>query len=215
MLRRRERDTASRRRNARSARIRFRGRAGRRSRRPPRQLPARSARSAHRNACADAPGRARSEDSGGSGRRHHGWRRDRRRAVARRPGCSDRHCVSFPAPRAERPTRTSAQFSQRAKTIRARTEKFSGKLARGIANRFMREMPKRSIPADRISGAERVDRKTAPGVGEGRQPGFLQRCGRARRRHLSRALPAAELIAQLEHGNHRRDPTDRSSFVKE
>jgi nitronate monooxygenase len=75
------------------------------------------------------------------------------------------------------------------------TEKFSGKPARGLANRFIREMeraPQLAFPAqNKVTGALRQ------ASGKAGMPDFVAMwAGQAA--PLSRALPAAELIAQLE-----------------
>ena len=78
----------------------------------------------------------------------------------------------------------------------ALTEKFSGKPARGISNRFMREMadaPQLAFPAQNGVTA----RLRAASV-KASNPDFVALwAGQAA--PLSRALPAAELISQLEH----------------
>jgi nitronate monooxygenase len=78
----------------------------------------------------------------------------------------------------------------------ALTEKFSGKPARGIANRFMREMaeaPQLAFPAQNGVTA----RLRAASVKAGNPDFVALWAGQAA--PLSRALPAAELISQLEH----------------
>jgi len=75
------------------------------------------------------------------------------------------------------------------------TEKFSGKPARGLANRFMKEMeraPQLAFPAqNKVTGPLRQ------ASGKAGRPDFVAMwAGQAA--PLSRALPAAELIAQLE-----------------
>jgi nitronate monooxygenase len=75
------------------------------------------------------------------------------------------------------------------------TEKFSGKPARGLANRFIKEMeraPQLAFPAqNKVTGALRQ------ASGKAGKPDFVAMwAGQAA--PLSRALPAAELIAQLE-----------------
>ena len=75
------------------------------------------------------------------------------------------------------------------------TEKFSGKPARGLANRFMKEMeraPQLAFPAqNKVTGALRQASAKA-----GRPDFIAMWAGQAA--PLSRALPAAELIARLE-----------------
>jgi nitronate monooxygenase len=77
----------------------------------------------------------------------------------------------------------------------ALTEKFSGKPARGIVNRFMREMadaPQLAFPAQND-----VTRKLRIASAKAGKPDFLSLwAGQAAA--LARALPAAELIARLE-----------------
>lgn len=75
------------------------------------------------------------------------------------------------------------------------TEKFSGKPARGLANRFMKEMeaaPQLVFPAqNKVTGALRQ------ASGKAGRPDFVAMwAGQAA--PLSRALPAAELLARLE-----------------
>ena len=75
------------------------------------------------------------------------------------------------------------------------TEKFSGRPARGLVNRFMKEMahaPQLAFPAqNRITGALRQ------ASGKAGKPDFLAMWA-GQGAPLSRALPAAELIARLE-----------------
>lgn len=75
------------------------------------------------------------------------------------------------------------------------TEKFSGKPARGLANRFMREMeraPQLAFPAqNKVTGALRQASASA-----GRPDFVAMWAGQAA--PLARALPAAELVARLE-----------------
>jgi nitronate monooxygenase len=75
------------------------------------------------------------------------------------------------------------------------TEKFSGKPARGLANRFMKEMeraPQLAFPAQiKVTGALRQ-----ASVSAGRPDFVAMWAGQAA--PLSRALPAAELVARLE-----------------
>src|SRR6266404_105183 len=75
------------------------------------------------------------------------------------------------------------------------TEKFSGKPARGLANRFMREMegkPQLAFPAQ--SGITGKLRQASAKAGK---PDFIAMWA-GQGAPLSRALPAAELIARLE-----------------
>ncbi len=75
------------------------------------------------------------------------------------------------------------------------TEKFSGKPARGIANRFMKEMqlaPQLAFPAQNA-----VTAKLRAASAKAGKPDFVSLwAGQAA--PLSRALPAAELVARLE-----------------
>jgi len=74
------------------------------------------------------------------------------------------------------------------------TEKFSGKPARGLANRFMREMedkPQLAFPA------QNSITQAPPGFRQGGQADFVAMWA-GQGAPLSRALPAAELIARLE-----------------
>ena len=76
------------------------------------------------------------------------------------------------------------------------TEKFSGKPARGLANRFMREMegkPVLAFPAQNL-----VTAKLRQASAKAGKPDFVAMwAGQAAA--LSRALPAAELIKTLEY----------------
>lgn len=75
------------------------------------------------------------------------------------------------------------------------TEKFSGKPARGLANRFMKEMeraPQLVFPAqNKVTGALRQ------ASGKAGRPDFVAMWAE-QAAPLSRALPAAELVARLE-----------------
>ena len=75
------------------------------------------------------------------------------------------------------------------------TEKYSGKPARGIANRFMREM--REAPQLPFPAQNSVTGKLRTASGKAGNPDFVAMwAGQAA--PLARALPAAELIARLE-----------------
>ncbi|MEW6687545.1 MAG: DUF561 domain-containing protein, partial [Pseudomonadota bacterium] len=75
------------------------------------------------------------------------------------------------------------------------TEKFSGKPARGLANRFMREM--RNAPQLAFPAQNSVTGKLRQASAKAGKPDFIAMwAGQAAA--LSRALPASELIAQLE-----------------
>ena len=77
------------------------------------------------------------------------------------------------------------------------TEKFSGKPARGIVNRFMREMSYNDSAQLAFPAQNSVTGKLRAASGKAGKPDFLALwAGQAA--PLSRALPAAELIAQLE-----------------
>jgi nitronate monooxygenase len=75
------------------------------------------------------------------------------------------------------------------------TEKFSGKPARGLANRFMREM--RDAPQLPFPAQNALTGKLRAASARAGNPDFVAMwAGQAAA--LSRALPAAELIATLE-----------------
>jgi len=75
------------------------------------------------------------------------------------------------------------------------TEKFSGKPARGLANRFMKEMERAPLLA--FPAQNKVTGPLRQASGKAGRPDFVAMwAGQAA--PLSRALPAAELIAQLE-----------------
>jgi nitronate monooxygenase len=77
------------------------------------------------------------------------------------------------------------------------TEKFSGKPARGLVNRFMREMAERDAPQLAFPAQNSVTGKLRQASAKAGKPDFIAMwAGQAA--PLSRALPAAELIAQLE-----------------
>jgi nitronate monooxygenase len=118
----------------------------------------------------------------------------------------------IPCPESGAPTRTSARFSRRAKMTRA-SPKNSPASSRAGSRTLPARIRSEAFPADRVSGAERADREIAPGVGEGRQPGFLRAlggpgCTTGPCAACSRAHRAARA------GNHRRNP-QVASFVKE
>ena len=77
------------------------------------------------------------------------------------------------------------------------TEKFSGKPARGIANRFIREMNARDAAQLAFPAQNSVTGKLRAASAKAGNPEFLAMwAGQALA--LSRALPAAELVARLE-----------------
>ena len=77
------------------------------------------------------------------------------------------------------------------------TEKFSGKPARAISNRFIREMRERSAPHLVFPAQNAVTRKLRAASANAGNPDFVALfAGQAT--PLSRALPAAELVAALE-----------------
>jgi len=77
------------------------------------------------------------------------------------------------------------------------TEKFSGKPARGIANRFMREMNVRNAAQLAFPAQNSITGKLRAASGMAGNPDFVALwAGQALA--LSRVLPAAELIARLE-----------------
>jgi len=77
------------------------------------------------------------------------------------------------------------------------TEKFSGKPARGLANRFMTEMAANDAPQLAFPAQNSVTGKLRQASARAGKPDFIALwAGQAA--PLSRALPAAELIARLE-----------------
>lgn len=77
------------------------------------------------------------------------------------------------------------------------TEKFSGKPARAISNRFIREMHQRAAPHLVFPAQNAVTRKLRAAATKAGNPDFVAMyAGQAA--PLSRALPAAELVAALE-----------------
>jgi nitronate monooxygenase len=77
------------------------------------------------------------------------------------------------------------------------TEKFSGKPARGLANRFMQEMAAKDAPQLAFPAQNSVTGKMRQAAAKSGKSDFLAMwAGQAA--PLSRALPAAELVARLE-----------------
>ena len=77
------------------------------------------------------------------------------------------------------------------------TEKFSGKPARALANRFVREMHERSAPQLAFPAQNVLTGKLRTAAAKAGNPDFVAMyAGQAA--PLSRALPAAELVAALE-----------------
>jgi nitronate monooxygenase len=77
------------------------------------------------------------------------------------------------------------------------TEKFSGKPARGIANRYMREMHERAAPQLVFPAQNTLTGKLRAASAKAGNPDFVAMwAGQAT--PLSRELPAAELVAALE-----------------
>ena len=77
------------------------------------------------------------------------------------------------------------------------TEKFSGKPARGLANRFMTEMASKNAPQLVFPAQNSVTGKLRQASAMAGKPDFIALwAGQAA--PLSRALPAAELVAKLE-----------------
>src|SRR3954471_8262407 len=151
----------------------------------------RSLRCAHRHARADPPRRARRAHPGRRRGRHHGWRRHRCRACARCAGGTAR----LPCPESgASQVHKDALLATEEDDTRI-TEKFSGKPARGLVNRFIREMadaPQLAFPAQNsITSKLRVASAKA-----GKPDCVALWAGQAAA--LSRQLPAAELIRTLE-----------------
>lgn len=101
----------------------------------------------------------------------------------------------IPCPESGAPQAHKDELLRRKEDETTITEKFSGKPARGLVNRFITEMeraPQLAFPAqNKVTGALRQ------AAGKAGKPDFLALwAGQAA--PLSRALPAAELIGQLE-----------------
>lgn len=77
------------------------------------------------------------------------------------------------------------------------TEKFSGKPARGLANRFMREMDGRAAPQLPFPAQSALTGKLRAASAKAGNPDFVAMWA-GQGVALSRALPAAELVAALE-----------------
>lgn len=77
------------------------------------------------------------------------------------------------------------------------TEKFSGKAARGIANRFLREAEAKHLPQIPFPAQNQLTTRLRQASAKAGSPDFYALwAGQAA--PLARALPAAELVAQLE-----------------
>ena len=77
------------------------------------------------------------------------------------------------------------------------TEKFSGRAARGIANRFLREAEAKHLPQIAFPAQNNLTVKLRQASAKAGKPDFIAMwAGQAA--PLSRALPAAELISRLE-----------------
>ena len=77
------------------------------------------------------------------------------------------------------------------------TEKFSGKPARGLANRFLREAEAKHFPQLAFPAQNQLTTKLRAASAKAGKPDFLAMwAGQAA--PLARALPAAELVARLE-----------------
>jgi nitronate monooxygenase len=77
------------------------------------------------------------------------------------------------------------------------TEKFSGKAARGIANRFLRDAEAKHLPQIAFPAQNALTTKLRQASAKAGSPDFYALwAGQAA--PLARALPAAQLIAQLE-----------------
>lgn len=77
------------------------------------------------------------------------------------------------------------------------TEKFSGKPARGITNRFMREMQERNVLQLAFPAQNSVTGKLRAASAKAGNPDYLAMWA-GQGLAMSRALPAAQLISQLE-----------------
>jgi nitronate monooxygenase len=101
----------------------------------------------------------------------------------------------IPCPESGAPQVHKDELLKRTEDETCVTEKFSGKPARGLANRFMKEMaraPQLAFPAqNKVTGTLRQASAKA-----GRPDFVAMWAGQAA--PLSRALPAAELVARLE-----------------
>jgi len=101
-------------------------------------------------------------------------------------------CPESGAPQAHK----DALLAAREDTTRV-TEKFSGKPARGLSNRFIEEMAAKNAPQLAFPAQNAVTGKLRQASAKAGRPDFIALwAGQAA--PLSRALPAAELIAKLE-----------------
>ena len=101
-------------------------------------------------------------------------------------------CPESGAPKAHKDALLAAR-----EDITAVTEKFSGKPARGIANRFMTEMNRRDAAQLVFPAQNAVTGKLRAAAAKADNPDFLAMWA-GQGLAMSRALPAAELIAKLE-----------------
>jgi len=101
-------------------------------------------------------------------------------------------CPESGAPRSHKDALLAAR-----EDITAITEKFSGKPARGIANRFMREMNASGAAQLAFPAQNSVTGRLRAAAAKAGKPEFLAMWA-GQGLAMSRALPAAELIARLE-----------------
>jgi len=101
-------------------------------------------------------------------------------------------CTESGAPQAHKDALLAAR-----EDITAVTEKFSGKPARGIANRFMTEMNRRDAAQLVFPAQNTLTGKLRAAAAKVGNPDFLALWA-GQGLSMSRALPAAELIAKLE-----------------
>jgi nitronate monooxygenase len=101
-------------------------------------------------------------------------------------------CPESGAPQAHKDALLAAR-----EDITSITEKFSGKPARGLANRFMREMNSRDAAQLAFPAQNSVTGKLRAAAAKAGNPDFLALWA-GQGLAMSRALPAAELIARLE-----------------
>jgi nitronate monooxygenase len=176
---------------------------GGRSRGSSRQLPARSLPVAHRHAGARAPGRTRGQAARSCGRRHHGRRRHRA-SFALGAQLAQLGTAFVPCRRAARP-RPTGRAAGGAEDDTRITEKFSGKPARGLANRFVAEMAASNAPQLAFPAQNAVTGKLRQASAKAGKPDFIALwAGQAVSFVASSSCCRAD--RQAGSGNHRIDP---------
>ena len=117
-------------------------------------------------------------------------------AGTKRPSFLKRQKEQQRLARAVEKRETKAQRKQAKEDGTQLTEKFSGKPARGLANRFIAEMAAKNAPQLAFPAQNSVTGRLRQASAKAGRPDFVALwAGQAA--PLSRALPAAELIAKL------------------